>query len=231
MVINQRMIKKRVLLSWSSGKDAAWTLWQLQQDSEVDIIGLLTTMNGEFDRVAMHSTRRTLLAAQAEAAGLPLFTANLPWPCSDSKYRSVMHRTVKKLVRQQKITHIAFGDLFLEDVREYRETLFASTPVELLFPLWGKDTKTLAAEMIENGLQAQLTCLNPNQLDKRFAGRQFDHNFLNELPESVDACGERGEFHTFAYAGPMFSAPLAVQSGETVDRDGFVFSDLKLFGS
>lgn len=218
---------KRVLLSWSSGKDSAWTLYQLQQDPSVSLVGLFSTMNGAFDRVAMHATRRRLLKAQADAAGLPLFTTDLPWPCSDAKYQDVMHKTLKKLQRKTEFTHLAFGDLFLEDVRDYRIKLLANRPITPLFPLWGQDTHSLAANMIAAGLKARLTCLNPQQLDPALAGAEFDHAFLDTLPYTVDPCGERGEFHTFAYAGPMFSQPIPIEAGEVVERDGFVFADLK----
>jgi uncharacterized protein (TIGR00290 family) len=216
----------KTLVSWSSGKDSAWMLHKLMQDPGIEIGGLLTTMNGEFDRVAMHAVRRRMLEAQAEAAGLPLRTILLPWPCSNEHYEKQMAEAVAKAVAEG-FTHVAFGDLFLEDVRRYREDRLAGTGLTPLFPIWGIPTTTLADEMIAGGLKAILTCVNPRQLDRSFAGRQFDRALLRDLPDGVDPCGERGEFHSFAYAGPMFSYPIPVTAGEVVDRDGFVFADLQ----
>jgi uncharacterized protein (TIGR00290 family) len=218
---------KRVLLSWSSGKDSAWTLHVLRQHPDVELVGLLTTFNATAGRVAMHAVRRELVEAQAAAVGLPLWSAELPWPCSNADYEAKMHEVVER-ARQVGVTHIAFGDLFLEDIRAYRERQLAGTGIEPLFPIWGTsaDTPALAREMLAAELQAVLTCVDPKQLDGRFVGRWFDANLLTDLPASVDPCGERGEFHTFCYAGPMFSAPIVVQVGEPVLRDGFWFVDL-----
>lgn len=189
--------------------------------------GLLTTTNQAFDRVAMHAVRRELLEAQAGAAGLPLHVVPLPWPCSNEQYESVMGGAVAGFVAAG-FTHVAFGDLFLEDVRSYRETRLAGTGLEPLFPLWKtKSTRALAGEMIDAGLRAQLTCVDPRKLDRSFAGRIFDRALLADLPREVDPCGENGEFHSFAFEGPMFHTPIAVEAGEIVDRDGFVFADLK----
>jgi uncharacterized protein (TIGR00290 family) len=216
----------RILVSWSSGKDSAWMLHVLQQQHPGAIGGLLTTTNEAFDRVAMHAVRRSLLEAQARAAGLPLHVVPLPWPCSNEQYEARMGTAVAALVAEG-FTHVAFGDLFLEDVRRYREDRLAGTGLLPLFPLWRtKSTAELAREMIDGGLEARLTCVDPRVLDRSFAGRRFDVTLLGDLPAAVDPCGERGEFHSFAYAGPMFSAPIAVTAGDIVDRDGFVFCDL-----
>ena len=215
----------KILVSWSSGKDSAWMLHVLKQDAAVEIGGLLTTMNEEFDRVAMHAVRRRLVEAQAEAAGVPLRTVPLPWPCTNDEYESRMRAAVSQAVSEG-FTHVAFGDLFLEDVRKYREDRLAGTGLTPLFPIWGIPTDQLATQMVESGLRSVLTCINPKHLDRSFAGRQFDRSLLADLPAGVDKCGERGEFHSFAWDGPMFNHPVTVSVGEVVDRDGFVFADL-----
>jgi uncharacterized protein (TIGR00290 family) len=215
----------KVLLSWSSGKDSAWTLHKLKQDSTVEIGGLLTTMNEAFDRVAMHAVRRTLLEAQSRAAGIPLRTIPLPWPCTNEDYEARMRAAVSQAV-DEGFTHVAFGDLFLEDVRRYREDKLAGTGLTPIFPLWGVPTSALAEEMVDGGLRAILTCINPKHLDRSFAGREFDRTLLRDLPAGVDPCGERGEFHSFAYAGPMYNSAIAATAGDVVDRDGFVFADV-----
>jgi uncharacterized protein (TIGR00290 family) len=197
----------------------------LKQDRSVEIGALLTTMNAEFDRVAMHAVRRTLLEGQAHAAGLPLWTVPLPWPCTNDDYEARMRTAVSKAVADG-FTHVAFGDLFLEDVRRYREDRLAGTGLTPIFPIWGIPTDRLALEMIDGGLRAVLTCVNPAHLDRSFAGRQFDRSLLADLPSGIDPCGEKGEFHSFAYDGPMFNHPVAVSPGEVVDRDGFVFADM-----
>jgi diphthamide synthase (EF-2-diphthine--ammonia ligase) len=190
--------------------------------------GLLTTTNQAFDRVAMHAVRRELLEAQAAAARLPLHVLPLPWPCSNAQYESIMKTAIQGFVADG-FTHVAFGDLFLEDVRKYREDRLAGSGLEPMFPIWKtKPTAALARDMIEGGLQARLTCIDPRKLDRAFAGRTFDDQLLADLPPGIDPCGENGEFHSFAYAGPMFAQEIAVDVGETVDRDGFVFADLKL---
>ncbi len=215
---------KRVLLSWSSGKDSAWALHVLRQQPGVEIVGLLTTLNSEFNRVAMHSTRRSVVEAQAAAAQLPLWIIPLPWPCSNAVYEERMAEACARAVRER-VDAIAFGDLFLRDVRAYREKQLAPTGLEPLFPLWEIPTNQLARDMIDAGLRAKLVCVDPRQLDPTFAGRDFDAQFLHDLPDGVDPCGERGEFHTCVYAGPMFSAPIPLEAGEIVTRDGFVFAD------
>lgn len=215
---------KRVLLSWSSGKDSAWTLHILRQQPEIEVVGLLTTVNSEFDRVAMHGTRRSVLEAQAEAAGLPLWVVPLPWPCSNEIYETRMSEACRRAIAEG-VEAIAFGDLFLTDVRAYREEKLKPTGLEPLFPLWGIPTDELARTMIAGGLRARLTCVDPKKLPVSFAGREFDEAFLADLPTGTDPCAERGEFHTCAYAGPMFKAPLHLEAGEVVERDGFVFAD------
>jgi uncharacterized protein (TIGR00290 family) len=216
---------KRILLSWSSGKDSAWSLHLLRQRNEFEVIGLLTTFNQEADRVAMHAVRRELVELQAEAAGLPLWTIPLPWPCSNDQYESLMAQACAKAVAEG-IEGIAFGDLFLEDVRAYREKQLKDTGLQPIFPAWGLPTRQLAQEMIAAGLRAKLTCIDTDKLDRSFAGREFDEALLIDLPGEVDPCGERGEFHSFVYAGPMLQSVLPVTAGETVVRDRFVFADL-----
>jgi uncharacterized protein (TIGR00290 family) len=214
------------LVAWSSGKDSAWALQVLRQAGEVEVVGLLTTFNEAFDRVAMHAVRRELVEAQARAAALPLINVPLPWPCSNTDYEEAMGRTLAEVRTQLKATHVAFGDLFLEDVRQYRESRMQGTGLTPLFPLWGIPTAELACTMVESGLKARITCVDSKRLSPSYAGRVFDGHLLAELPDEVDPCGERGEFHTFACAGPMFARPITVTLGEVVTRDGFVFADL-----
>ena len=218
----------KLLVSWSTGKDSAWMLHAINQEYPGAAAGLLTTTNQAFDRVAMHAVRRELLEAQAAAARLPLHVIPLPWPCSNGQYESIMKAAVEGFVAGG-FTHVAFGDLFLEDVRRYREDRLAGSGLEPLFPIWKtKPTSDLARDMIEAGLQARLTCIDPRKLDRSFAGRRFDASLLADLPDDVDPCGENGEFHSFAYAGPMFTNAIDLQGGDVVDRDGFVFADLRL---
>ncbi len=217
--------RPKAILSWSSGKDSAWALHVLRQLGEIEVVALLTTMNERHDRVAIHAVRAALLRAQAEAAGLPLWPVPLPDPCTNAEYEAAM-RTVLERARLAGITVVAFGDLFLEDVRRYREANMAGTGIEPVFPLWGLPTAALARNMVASGLRARLTCVDPRQLAPSFAGREFDAALLDDLPATVDPCGERGEFHTFAYEGPMFRHPIAIASGEVVERDGFVYADL-----
>jgi uncharacterized protein (TIGR00290 family) len=218
---------KKTLVSWSSGKDSAWLVHVLRTMPEIEIGALLTTINGPARRVAMHAVRTELLAAQAESVGVPLWQVSIPSPCSNEEYERAMSAAVARAVAEG-FTCAAFGDLFLEDVRAYREERLAGTGLAPIFPLFGADTARLAREMIAGGLGARLTCVNPNMLDRSFAGREFDAALLADLPESVDPCGERGEFHSFAYRGPMFRHPIPVDTGITVERDGFVFADLTL---
>ena len=215
---------KRVLLSWSSGKDCAWALHLLHQQPDLEIVALLTTINAEFDRVAMHGTRSAVLEAQASAADLPLWKIPLPWPCSNEEYEHRMAEACLRATREN-IHAIAFGDLFLRDVRAYRERQLQNTGIEPLFPLWNIPTPDLARDMIAGGLRAKLVCVDSRQLDPSFAGREFDTALLRDLPPSIDPCGENGEFHSCVYDGPMFSRPIALDAGEIIDRDGFIYAD------
>jgi uncharacterized protein (TIGR00290 family) len=217
--------RPRVLLSWSSGKDSAWTLHELRRSGDVEVVGLLTTLTATFDRVAMHGVRHELLRMQAAAVGLPLVVVPLPWPCPNDVYEAAMRAAITEAARDG-VSHVAFGDLFLEDIRAYREARMADAGLKLLFPLWGRDTAALAREMVAGGQRATIVCVDPAQLDAAFAGRDFDDALLDELPETVDPCGERGELHTFAWDGPVFHHPVPVVRGEVVQRDGFVFADL-----
>ena len=216
---------KRILLSWSSGKDSAWSLHLLRQRNEYEVAGLLTTFNEEADRVAMHAVRRELVERQAAAAGLPLWTVPLPWPCSNEQYESRMAQVCAKALAEG-IEGIAFGDLFLEDVRAYREKQLRDTGLQPIFPVWALPTRLLAQEMIASGTRAKLTCVDTDKLDRSFVGREFDEALLADLPAEIDSCGERGEFHSFVYAGPMLQGELAISVGETIVRDQFVFADL-----
>ena len=217
--------RRRILLSWSSGKDSAWALHELRRAGDVEVVGLLSTLSEPYDRVAMHAVRRSLLDAQARAAGLPLWPVTLPSPCSNEAYEAAMGAALAR-ARAEGVEAIAFGDLFLEDVRRYREEKLAPTGIDPLFPLWGRPTAALAQEMLAAGVVAHLTCVDPRQVPGALAGRRWDAALLAELPPTADPCGERGEFHTFVSAGPMFAAPLGVRTGEIVERDGFVFADL-----
>lgn len=217
---------KRTLLSWSSGKDSVWALHLLRQQEDIQVVGLLTTLNEAQQRVAMHGVRLELLQRQAEAVDLPLRIVNIPDPCSNAEYEEVM-RTVVDEARRGGIERMAFGDLFLRDIREYREGKLSRSGMTPLFPLWELSTKELARRMIASGLRAVLTCVDSRQLSSEFAGREFDEQLLEELPPHVDPCGERGEFHTFAYDGPMFLEPVSVEVCEITERDGFVYADLR----
>lgn len=218
---------RRVLVSWSSGKDAGWMLHQLQQKEDIEIVGLLTTFNESADRVAMHAVRRELVQQQAAAVGIPLVPLMLPWPCSNEEYESRMRASIDRAV-QMGVTHVAFGDLFLEDIRDYRIKQLSGTGIEPIFPIWcGADgTDQLARQMVDAGVRALITCVDPNQLSPEFVGHRFDGQLLADLPDGVDRCGENGEFHTFCYAGPHLPEPLNVEVGEKVERDGFVFADV-----
>ena len=214
----------KCLVSWSSGKDSAWML-HLLRGQGIPVAGLLTTINESAGRVAMHAVRLELLRTQADAAGLPLTIVPLPWPCSNGEYERIMAGAVARAVADG-ITHMAFADLFLSDVRRYREEHLLGSGMTPIFPLFGADTARLAREMIAGGLRARITTVDPRALERAFAGREFDEALLADLPPNVDPCGERGEFHTFAYGGPTFARPIPIESGVTVERDGFVFTDL-----
>jgi uncharacterized protein (TIGR00290 family) len=217
----------KILLSWSSGKDSAWALHALNRTHPGSVGALLTTINDAADRVAMHGVRRELLETQSAAAGLSLWPVRIPHPCPNEVYEERMRAACARAVAEG-FTHVAFGDLFLEDVRRYREERLADTGLQPLFPLWGVPTAALAEEMIAAGLRARLSVVDTRVLDESFAGRAFDLALLHDLPPGVDRCGENGEFHTFAHAGPMFRQSIDVQPGETVTRDPFVFRDLCL---
>jgi uncharacterized protein (TIGR00290 family) len=219
------MAKTKAWMSWSTGKDSAWALHVARRQGQVEIVALLTTLNAEFSRVAMHGVREELLDAQAGSLGLPLIKVPLPWPCPNEAYEAAMAGALRR-AREEGIAAMVFGDLFLEDIRKYREEKLAATGIAPMFPIWGEDTAVLAREMVAAGLRAHLTCVDPKKLTPDFAGRVFDSQFLAELPSSIDPCGENGEFHTFAFAGPMFSEPIAVETGLVLERDGFVYADL-----
>ena len=223
-VIGDRM---KILLSWSSGKDSAWTLHVLRRERIGEVAGLLTSVNEVAGRVSMHGVREEILRAQADAAGLPLFTIPLPWPCSNDVYEAGLRVAVDRAVADG-FTHVAFGDLFLEDIRRYREDRLANTGLTPLFPLWGIPTPRLAREMIAGGIRARISTLDPRVMPRELIGAEFDEALLEKLPSTVDPCAERGEFHTCATAGPMFSRPLSVVTGEIVEREGFVYGDLLL---
>ena len=211
-----------VLVSWSSGKDSAWTLYTLRKQPELyDVRGIFTTVTKTFDRVSIHSTPSWVLNQQAEKLDLPLYEIPIPYPCSNSQYESAMRaflNQIKELPENLAASHLAFGDLFLEDIRQYRENKLRGTGFTPIFPVWGKDTAILARRMIESGIRAIVTALNPTMIPAEFAGRWFDSNFLEDLPEEVDPLGENGEFHTCVIDGPMFSSPIAAKPGRIVER-------------
>ncbi len=218
--------KKKVLLSWSSGKDSLWALRLLRCRCDVEVVGLLTMLNREADRVAMHAVRRSLVEAQADRVGLPLWSYDLPTRCSNEEYEAVLGRIFARS-RETGVAAVAYGDLFLRDIREYRERQMVASGLDAMFPVWGLPTRDLAKEMVEAGVRAKLTCVDPARLDVSYAGREFDRDLLEELPESIDRCGENGEFHTFVYEAPeVFSKPIGVETGEVVVRDGFCFADV-----
>jgi uncharacterized protein (TIGR00290 family) len=216
---------KKVLLSWSSGKDSAWTLHLLRQNPEVEVVALLTSFNAEANRVAMHAVRRALVETQAARIGIPLWAVDLPWPCSNAEYEDRM-RAVCQRASTENITAVAFGDLFLQDIRDYRERQLQETGLEPLFPVWQIPTEQLGRHMIAAGLKAKITCVDPSKLEKGFAGRDYDLDLLRALPAGVDPCGENGEFHTFVYDAPVFASAIGVETGEIIERDGFVFADV-----
>lgn len=216
---------KKVLLSWSSGKDSAWALHVLRQQSEIEVVGLFSTYNAEFDRVAMHAVRLELVKNQAKHAGLPIQLIPIPNQCTDEEYAAIMTEFIEQ-VKEQGIDQIAFGDLYLEDIRNYRIESLQGTGIKPIFPIWGIPTDELAQTMVSSGLRAQITCIDPKQLSPEFAGQEFNATLLEYLPINVDPCGENGEFHSFAFAGPMFEKPVPIVVGETVTRGGFVFTDV-----
>jgi uncharacterized protein (TIGR00290 family) len=217
--------RPRGVVAWSGGKDCAWALHTVRSAGEVEVVGLLTTVTEPFDRVSIHGIRSSVLRAQAAALGLPVHPVAIPYPCPNEVYERAMGRALEHL-RADGVSRVIFGDLFLEDVRAYREARMAGSGLDPTFPLWGRPTRDLAEEMVAGGLVATLVCVDPRRLSRAFAGRSFDATLLRELPPDVDPCGERGEFHTCVTAGPMFDRPLGVRPGEVVERDGFVFADL-----
>lgn len=223
------MKRPQVLVSWSSGKDSAWMLSRLQLDPSIDVVGLLTTINETHNRVAMHGVRREIVEAQAAAAGLPITFVPLPWPCPNGIYEERFGVAVEE-ARLNGITNVAFGDLFLEDIRDYRVAQLEGTGVEPMFPIWcGQDqTSKLASEMVDAGIRAVVTCLDPTRVDRSFAGRTFDAKLLSDLPPTVDACAENGEFHTVCTHAPCFDRPIDVRVRETVEREGYVFAEVYL---
>lgn len=216
---------RRVWMSWSSGKDSAAALAALRSLSDVDVVRLLVSFNADAERVAMHAVRRDLVQAQAERLGIPVHAVELPSPCPNEVYESLM-KDALVAAAEDGATDVAFGDLFLEDVRAYRENAMADSGLGTIFPLWHLPTAELARTLVDGGIRAIVTCVDTNQLDQRFAGREFNHAFLDELPSHVDPCGERGEFHTFVFYGPGFARPIDVSVGDRVERDGFVFVDV-----
>ncbi len=218
-------MRKRTLLSWSSGKDSAWALHVLRQDPQIELAGIFTTINAKYQRVAMHAVRLSLLKLQAEAAGLPLQLIEIPDPCSNEEYESAMQQFVEGAIAQ-KIECMAFGDLFLQDIREYRERHLNGTGISPIFPLWNKPTDKLAVEMLDAGVRAIITSVDPRKMPSHFIGREWSKSLLAELPAGVDPCAENGEFHTIVIAGPMFRRTIPVQVGETVEREGFFFADV-----
>jgi len=218
-------IRQRTLLSWSSGKDSAWSLHLLRRNPAIDVTALLTTFNGTADRVAMHAVRRELVEAQARRIALPLWSIDLPWPCSNAVYEDLMRDMCRRAL-QADITAVAFGDLFLQDIRDYRERQMEATGLKPVFPVWQIPTSELAEEMIRAGVKAKVTCIDRSKLDVSYAGREYDREFLSSLPAGIDPCGENGEFHTFVYDAPVFTSAIKVEVGDRLERDGFVFADL-----
>jgi len=219
------MFKKKTLLSWSSGKDSAWSLYVLRQQVDVEMVGLFSTINQEFERVAMHAVRVALVREQAACLGLPVSFVPIPYPCTNADYERIMAVFIKQ-AEDEGVEQIAFGDLFLEDIRQHREDMLQGSSIKPIFPLWGKPTEALSREMVMAGLRAVITCIDPKKLSNEFAGKTYDASFLGQLPDDIDPCGEYGEFHSFAFAGPMFKQAVKFNAGETVERDGFVFADL-----
>jgi uncharacterized protein (TIGR00290 family) len=218
---------RKTLISWSSGKDSAWALHVLQQEPTVDVVGLFCTVNKGFNRVAMHAVRVELLQQQAKSVGLPLHIIRIPYPCTNGEYDDAMASFIDD-AKNESIECFAFGDLFLEDVRRYREDRLKGTGITPIFPIWGIPTNKLCRKMVTSGLKVVITCIDPKRLTREFAGRQYNESFLDDIPAGVDPCGENGEFHSFAFDGPMFQTPLEISLGEIVQRDGFVFADLLL---
>ncbi len=223
--VSAPMTPKPTVMAWSGGKDSAVALYRLQQDPRYEVVGLLTTLTEGYGRISMHGVREELLHAQADALTLRLYPVWIPQACVNAVYEERMAGAIERLKRHG-AQAIAHGDLYLEDVRAYREEMLAGSGLEPLFPIWGEDTSQLSRWVVTNGFQATLTCVDPKQISGDFAGREYDTTLLDELPDSADPCGERGEFHTFVRNAPNFAAPIAIERGEVVERDGFVFADL-----
>jgi uncharacterized protein (TIGR00290 family) len=219
----------RAFISWSSGKDSAFALYEARRQGLADVAGVLTTINEVYDRVAMHGVRDSLLDRQIEELGLPVIKVPLPSPCPNEVYEARMAEATER-IKAEGVRHMIFGDLFLEDIRAYRDRKLSAAGMEAIYPLWQRETRALAEDMIASGLTAHIVCLDPRRIDRKFAGRRFDHDLLHELPPDIDPCGENGEFHTVVTAGPMFKAAIPVTIGETVERDGFVFTDVLTTG-
>lgn len=217
--------RPKALIAWSSGKDSAWALHEMRRNGDCEIVGALTTVTETFGRVSMHGVRQELLTEQLAAAGLPPVLVRIPFPCPNEVYETRMAAALAE-AKASGVTRIAFGDLFLPDVRRYREDKLAGTGIAPLFPLWERPTAALAREMIAAGVETYLTCVDLKQLPKTFAGRRLDEELLNELPSDADPCGENGEFHSFVAAGPMLSRRIAVEVGDTIERDGFAYTDI-----
>ena len=219
--------RPKALIAWSSGKDSAWALHEARRTGDCEVVGALTTVTETFGRVSMHGVREELLAAQLDAAGLPSIVVPIPFPCPNEIYEARM-ATALRQAKAAGVTRVIFGDLFLEDVRRYREERLAGTGVMPLFPLWRRPTDALAREMIDAGVETYLVCVDLKQIDRSFAGRRFDHALLSDLPAGADPCGEKGEFHSCVVAGPMLTRRIPVTVGETIERDGFAYADLRL---
>ena len=215
----------KALISWSSGKDSAFAVQEIRSQGGVELVGAITTVTETFDRVSMHGVRESLLDAQVRELDLPCVKIRIPWPCPNEVYERLLGEAMTA-AKADGVEAVVFGDLFLEDIRAYREKQLSRIGLRGIYPLWKRDTRSLARDMIASGLRAHLVCVDPQKLDRSFAGREFDETLLRSLPPSVDPCGENGEFHTFVSAGPMFHNPITVRNGEVVERDGFVFADL-----
>lgn len=216
---------RKTLVSWSSGKDSAWMLHVLRKDPNIDVVGLFCTVNKVFNRVTMHGIRIELLKQQAKSVNLPLYIVYIPYPCNNDEYTQIMKSFILE-AKKDGVECFAFGDLFLENVRAYRENLLKGSGITALFPIWGISTKTLSKQMISEGLKAVISCVNSEHMAAEFAGRDYDESFLNDIPKNIDPCGENGEFHSFTFDGPMFQSPIGIILGETVYQDVVCFKDI-----
>jgi uncharacterized protein (TIGR00290 family) len=227
MVQSESASKPKVIVSWSSGKDSCYSLMEILSNNSYQIAGLLTTVTRAYNRVSMHGVRESLLERQAEELHLPLMKAEIPSPCSNEQYEKIMGGVMDRF-KTMGISHMVFGDIFLEDIRKYREEKLAPTGITPIFPIWGRDPRKLAVEIIRAGIKARIVCLDPRKLGREFAGRVYNEELLSDLPPNVDLCGENGEFHTFVYGSPAFkNKEIHIRTGETVERDGFVFTDVE----